>query len=140
MSKRYLFLIMLLFLVVGCKGKEVEKLPSTEVKTKSIIYYFHSNVRCASCFKIEKYTKEVFEKNFKEKLELKSVDVYKSENKHFIADYGLYAKSVIVTKVVDGKEVGYKNLDKIWNYLSDEKQFKTYLKSEIDVFLLAEGE
>ncbi len=141
MIRKYsLLLIAILFFVTSCKGKENELNLSAKSPAKSVIYYFHSNVRCTSCLKIEKYTKEVFEENFKDKLELRIVDVQKSENKHFITDYELYAKSVVIVKIKDGKEVSYKNLDKIWNYLRDENKFKIYVKNEIDTFLMDQGE
>ncbi len=35
---------------------------------KIIAYYFHGNVRCPTCHKMEQYTKEAIEKNFKDEL------------------------------------------------------------------------
>ena len=102
---------------------------------KSIIYYFHGDFRCVSCHKIENYTKEVFAENFTNTMELKVVNVDDNENKHFLNDYQLYTKSVVVSKIKNHQEIAYKNLDKIWQYLGNEEKFKNYLKTEITNFL-----
>ncbi|OPZ79199.1 MAG: hypothetical protein BWY78_00191 [Alphaproteobacteria bacterium ADurb.Bin438] len=108
---------------------------SDEIPSKSIIYYFHDDVRCASCRLIEQYTTEVYNENFKDDFELKVIDISIENNRHFVKDYTLYTKSVILSKIKDGKEVEFKNLDKIWQYLRDKKKSKAYLKEEINNFL-----
>ena len=105
------------------------------------VYYFRSNFRCSNCYKIEEYTKEAMEKYFQDKLEsggivYKIVNIDKEENTHFVDDYQLYTKSVVLSKLKDGKEVEYKNLQKIWEYLNDEEKFHSYIKEEIYSFLM----
>jgi len=134
--RNFLILLFVLFAVLACKNEKKNLEPEAESPTQSQICYFYGNARCASCFKIEKYTQEVFVENFEDELEFKSFDVSTPENKHFIEDYKLYTQSVILVKIEDGKEIGYQNLDKVWNYLRDEKKFKAYVKGEIDAFLL----
>jgi len=100
------------------------------------VYYFYGKPRCDTCKKIEKYTKEAVEENFSKeiksgKISFQAVDSDKPENKHFLNDYGLYTKAVIVSEKINGKEVKYKNLDKIWKLTNDEKQFKNYIKKEV---------
>ena len=104
------------------------------------VYYFYGNYRCVSCYKIEKYTKEALYKYFGDELEsgklaYKTVNVEKKSNAHFIDDYGLYTKSVIVSLVNDGKEVRYKNLDNVWGYLGNREKFYEYIKDEVSLFL-----
>ena len=62
--------------------------------TKLIAYYFHGGVRCPTCHKMEQYTKEVIEKNFKDELDkgllvFKAINTDEKENKHFVNDYHL---------------------------------------------------
>ena len=138
-KKGFLVLVAGLFLITGCKEDKPDAFEQAKALTQSTVYYFHGNARCMLCHKIENYTKEVFEENFKDKLKLKIVNTDEPNNKHFITDYGLYTKSVVLVKIKNGKEIGYKNLDKIWNYLGDENKFKTYIREEIEAFLINIG-
>jgi len=109
-------------------------------ENKVIAYYFHGSFRCATCQKLEQYSKEAIEANFPDELakgtlEFKPVNVDKKENEHFVDDYHIYTKSLILSKVEDNKELQYKNLDKIWEYVSNRKKFSDYVVSEIREFL-----
>ncbi|MBN1324762.1 MAG: hypothetical protein JW974_00900 [Alphaproteobacteria bacterium] len=136
MLKKILMLTIGLFLITGCNEDKTDIPQGPQEVTKSTIYYFLGNIRCVSCHKIQEYTTEVFNDNFKDKLDFKIVNIDKPENKHFITDYNLYTKSVILVKVAQDKVTEYKNLDKIWTYIENENKFKTYIKYEIDSFLL----
>jgi len=108
--------------------------------SKVIVYYFHGNFRCSSCWAIERYTKEVLNNNFKKRLDsgqlvIKVVNVEKEGNTHFVQDYQLYTKSVVLSLVKDGKEVKFKNLDKVWQYLRNKNEFYEYIKEETQSFL-----
>lgn len=104
------------------------------------VYYFRNNFRCSNCYKIEKYTSQAMEKYFQDKLDsgeivYKVINIDERENAHFADDYQLYTKSVVLSKLKDGKEVEYKNLQKIWEYINDNKKFHSYIKEEIYSFL-----
>ena len=101
-------LSMLLFTGVWAQGT---------TDTKVIAYYFLTSYRCSSCYKIEQYTKEAVEQYFGNELKLgmlvfKPINIEKKENKHFIKDYQLYTKSVVISMINGGKEIKYKNLTK----------------------------
>jgi hypothetical protein len=105
-----------------------------------VVYYFHGNFRCANCHKIENYTKETVEKYFSEQMRAgdiiyKTVNVEKKENAHFVGDYQLYTRSVVLSLVKGGKEVKYKNLTEIWECLGNKIKFEDYEKKEIKNFL-----
>lgn len=113
---------------------------SAEDKDGLIVYYFHTNARCASCLKIEKYTEESLNTFFADQLEsgeisFRVINVEEKENSHFVDDYQLYTKSVVLSQVRDGSEVKYKNLEKVWQYLMDEEKFYEYIRSETQSFL-----
>src|SRR3989304_10364236 len=66
-----------------------------------LAYYFHGNRRCASCIKIEKYTKESLDSLFQKELSdgrilWQVVNTDLDSNKHFLKDYALYTKSVVL--------------------------------------------
>ena len=69
--------------------------------TKVVAYYFHATVRCATCRMIESYSREVVEQKFgadiaKGRLEFKLVNLQLPENKHFVKDYQLFTKSLVL--------------------------------------------
>ena len=108
--------------------------------TQIVAYYFYTNVRCPSCHKIEQYTNEAIEQYFKEalasgRLIFKPVNTDQKENRHFIKDYQLYTKSVVISMVNGGKEVKYKNLTEVWRYLRNKQQFYDYINSETNKYL-----
>jgi thiol-disulfide isomerase/thioredoxin len=113
-----------------------DQIPSTKV----IVYYFHGMVRCPTCYKLEQYIREAVENNFKNelvstKLEFKAVNVEDKVNGHYVNDYQLYAKSLILSLVKNGKETKWKNLNKIWEYVGNKQRFIDYVKSEVFGFL-----
>ncbi|MDD4894018.1 MAG: nitrophenyl compound nitroreductase subunit ArsF family protein [Candidatus Omnitrophica bacterium] len=107
---------------------------------KVIAYYFHSTSRCPTCHKLEEYSKEAIETNFKDalisgKLEFRIVNVESRGNEHFVKDYQLYTKSLVLSLIKEGKEVKSENLAKIWEYVGNKQEFIDYVKKEITVFL-----
>ncbi|MCK5605001.1 hypothetical protein KAR91_24135 [Candidatus Pacearchaeota archaeon] len=109
-----------------------------------VAYYFHGNYRCASCRAIEAYTKEALELYFSDdiasgRLEFRAVNVEDKGNEHFVNDYKLYTKSVVLSKVKDGKEVGYKNLEGVWQHFRNKQQFFDYVKKETEAFIAGGG-
>ncbi|MFA5357247.1 MAG: nitrophenyl compound nitroreductase subunit ArsF family protein [Candidatus Omnitrophota bacterium] len=107
---------------------------------KVIAYYFHGSVRCPTCHKIEQYSKEAIENNFKDalasgKLEFKAVNVEEKGNERFVNDYQLYTKSLVISLRDKGREVKSKNLTKVWEYVGNKKRFFDYVTTEINSFL-----
>ena len=139
----YLFLLLAGgFLIASSLAGEtvVSGEDSTLLQKSVIVYYFHGNVRCPSCRKIEQYTKEAVEQYFNDELKsskliFKLINIEEKENKHFVKDYQLYTKSVVLSLVTDGKEVKYSNLTNIWNYLRNKQKFYDYIKDEVTEYL-----
>lgn len=97
------------------------------------VYYYWQPPRCATCKKMETYTQNAVSEMNDSTVHFKSVDISKPENKQAVKKYGLYTKSVILTKTENGKEL-WKNLDKIWNKVGSEKDFESYIKTEVKQF------
>jgi len=112
-------------------------------KTKSkriIVYYFHRTIRCETCIEIEKLTIEAVNEAFEKELstgtlELKVMNMEEDINSHFIKEYKLNVQSVILSDMDVSNEKRWKNLDKIWDYVSDEDEFKEYIINEIRAYL-----
>jgi hypothetical protein len=134
MNMRILVIFVLLLSLVSVVLAEGEN------EAQIIAYYFHGNFRCPSCYRIEQYTKQAIEQYFKDEINsgdlvFKPINFDKKENKHFIKDYQLYTKSVVISLVKNGKEIKYNNLSEVWNYLGDKEQFFNYIKSEVGEYL-----
>lgn len=104
------------------------------------VYYFHGKYRCYSCNLIEHLTRISVEEGFPEEIEkglvtFTALNVEEPENSHFIKDYSLYTKSVILSDVKEGKEARWKNLTKVWELLRNEVAFKQYVQKEIREYL-----
>ncbi len=108
--------------------------------SKVIAYYFYGTMRCLTCHKLEQYSKEAIETNFKDalasgNLEFKAINVEDKGNEHYGKDYQLYTKSLILSLVEDGKQIKWKNMDKIWEYVGNKQRFIDYVKSGVADFL-----
>ena len=104
------------------------------------VYYFHGNIRCKTCNKIEALTKKTLEEGFAAQLkngsmELQVVNVDKAENEHFVDDYELAVRSVVLSQLKQGKEARWRRLDKVWQLVHDEAAFAQYLRDEISLLL-----
>jgi hypothetical protein len=105
-----------------------------------IAYYFHGSFRCPTCHKLEQYSKEAIEANFKDviasgRLEYKVVNIEDRGNEHYGSEYQLYTKSLILSLVKEGKEIKWKNMDKIWEYVGNKQRFIDYVKNGITELL-----
>ena len=127
-----------------CEGSACQEENSTQMSMvlQVIVYYFHGNYRCASCTQIERFTKEAVESGFADQIKsglvsFKVLNVEKPDNGHFVQDYQLYTKSVVLSLVKSGKEVRFKNLDKVWEYLRDRKRFDDYIRNGVTEYLEA---
>ena len=107
---------------------------------KVVAYYFHTNARCDTCVKIEAYSKEAILEGFKTEvqngtLELRVVNYEEPANRHFIKDYKLVSKSLILVNVVDGKQKEWTNLKLVWELVKNKNAFLNYVRGEVRDYL-----
>jgi hypothetical protein len=105
-----------------------------------IAYYFHTTQRCASCRAIEAYSREAIEIAFAEELEAgrivwTPVNIDVKGNEHFVKDYALYTKSLVLVDEKRGKPARWKHLEKVWQYLGDKPKFLRYVQDETRAYL-----
>jgi len=105
-----------------------------------IVYYFHTTFRCPTCYKIEKYTKEAMESGFSQALgdgrvEFQVLNIEEPANSHFVQDYKLYTKSVVVVDIKDGKQARWSNLAKVWELVGNQPLFIKYIQDEVNRYL-----
>lgn len=134
-----LFCVLLTIAALSNNGIILSSLAEAEENAKGahvVAYYLHGTMRCPTCHKLEQYSREAIETNFKDalrsgKLEYKVVNVEDKGNEHYTGDYQLYTKSLILSLVKDGKEIKWKNMDKIWEYVGNKNRFLDYVKSGV---------
>ena len=97
------------------------------------VYYFFGKPRCTTCMKIENYTKSAVASMNDKDIVYKGIDMDNSANAPMVKKYNLYTKSVIVSKVKNGKEQ-WKNLDKVFLKVGNEQDFKKYITTEVKSF------
>jgi thiol-disulfide isomerase/thioredoxin len=105
-----------------------------------IVYYFYGNFRCATCRRIEQLTREAVSENFGDELssgavEMQVINVDEPQNNHFARDYQLVTRSVVISDMVNGKETQWKNLQKVWELVHQQKAFKDYIRDEVRSYL-----
>ena len=107
---------------------------------KVIVYYFHTKFRCHTCHKIEQFTEGALKEYFPEELNVgklvyKVINIQEKENKHFVKEYQLFTKSVVLAIFKNGEEIRFENLDQVWQKVGDKQKFYEYVKEETQVFL-----
>ena len=146
MNKRILTFALIALAGVGCwaaiqQARQAADLPAvrqTVVTTQPVVTpdviqvtYFSSDARCATCVRIERLTRETVEKNFASEIAggrivLQTINLDGPGNEHFVQDYQLISKTVIVSDRAKGQEVKWENLQEVWSKQKDEQAFEAY--------------
>ena len=105
-----------------------------------VAYYFHGTSRCQTCLRIEAYAQEAIEAGFPEEiesgtLEWYAVDVEQPQNEHFVADYELTTRSLILVDMGGGVQTRWKDLSRVWELVGDKEAFVTYVRGETQAYL-----
>ncbi|MBW2566518.1 MAG: hypothetical protein JRE24_06485 [Deltaproteobacteria bacterium] len=126
---------------VASEQQRSERLLESNASGREIIvYYFHGTYRCPSCLQIEDWSFDAIQERFAQELEQetiiwKTIDVDKPENRHLVEAYQVSTQALIIVEMTGKKEKRYKNLGKVWEYLSDQQAFYEYVTHEINKFL-----
>lgn len=108
--------------------------------SKVVLYYFHGTARCPTCRKFESYSNEALQQAFAEnlnngRLEWKVVNVDEPGNQHYVSDYQLYSKSIVIVKTQGGEQLAWKNLNRIWELVRNKDAFIKYIQDEVRTYL-----
>ncbi|MFA7627378.1 MAG: nitrophenyl compound nitroreductase subunit ArsF family protein [Candidatus Kapaibacterium sp.] len=115
---------------------------SAQDKSENVVkvYYFHGEVRCATCTKIENLIADAMDNKFKKliasgKLQFKVINYNEQKNSIYEKKYDLYSQTLIISRIKNGKETKWKSAEKIWTLHSNKKKFIDYVASEISDYL-----
>ena len=127
----------------GASPDTVATAADTAIAHRVLAYYVHTTRRCDSCRKIEAYTSEAITTGFAAelaagRLAFYTLNIEEEANEHFIDDYKLFTKSVVLVDERSGKQVAWKNLSRVWELLGDKKAFVRYIQSETRAYLSGE--
>lgn len=145
--KRFLKWALVALAAVGCwaaiqQARQVAELPAVRQAVDTtqpgvapdviLVTYFSSDVRCATCIRIERLTRATVEKNFAPEIAsgrivLQTINLDGPGNEHFVQDYQLISKTVLVSDRAKGQEVGWENLQEVWSKQKDEPAFEAYV-------------
>jgi len=109
--------------------------------TQVVATYFHGDVRCVTCKKLEAYSRAAVEKAFASEIAsgrvvFRLVNTDRPENEHFLKDYALVTKALVVTEEADGKVLRWTNLDKIWTLVrGDQQAYTDYVVAGVRAYL-----
>jgi thiol-disulfide isomerase/thioredoxin len=113
---------------------------ATSQERQLVVYYFRTTYRCPSCFYIEEHTQSAVKEAFAKELGsgrmvLRTINVEDQGNEHFVEDYKLYTKSVVLSDVAGGRQTRWKNLEKVWPLIRNDEGFRSYIVEEVKAFL-----
>ena len=124
----------------GAKSRSQRAVSRKQAKTEPVsiaAYYFHGYARCSTCRKLEEYSHAAVTEGFPDdarngRMAFSAVNVEEPENAHFIQDYRLTNKTLIIQMQRGGKNLEWRNLNRIWELVGDRAAFLAYVKGEID--------
>jgi len=120
----------------GARGRNQVGVQSRTV----VAYYFHGNFRCPTCRKIEALSREAVESGFPEdlkagRLEWQVINPEEPGNEHFVQDYQLFSKALVLVAKEGSKQTQWKNLQYIWTLVNNKEAFIKYVQTEIRSYL-----
>lgn len=107
---------------------------------KIVAYYFHGNTRCTTCRMIEDISRIAISNGFPDEinkgiLEFRSVNVEEPGKEHFVQDYRLVTRSLVLARISGEKQERWKNLERVWELVRNPKAFEQYVQDETRTML-----
>lgn len=133
------FFLLVLFITLAWGAAPVRAGETEAVSTYTVTYFF-SEPRCKTCRTIETLTAETVRDTFKAeldtgKLQWKMVDTDKKENRHYITDFKLFTKSVVVAEIRNGEVQRFQVLQKVWELVHSPEKFRAYVSDSVRTFM-----
>lgn len=105
-----------------------------------VMTYFILGTRCETCKKIEALAKDTAAKDFagelaSNKLIFRVIDTGEPASRHYVKDYQLTSKTVILSRRLNGKETEWKDMENVWDLYDDPPTYHAYIGTQIRKFL-----
>lgn len=103
-----------------------------------VAFYFHGNKRCASCNEIERLSRDAYAPEIATgAIAFRPVNVDEPANAHFVTDFQLAVRTVVLAEEAGGKIVRWKRLDDCWTRFDEPEKFATYMRESLASFRTA---
>jgi len=129
---------------VPCAGDEQSPTATSGAPSSAdarvVVYYFHGNLRCSTCRTIEAYSEEAIKEGFADelasgRLDWRVVNTDEPDNKHFVQDFELVTRSLVLVEYRDDKVSRHENLQQVWQLVRDKERFLDYVRASTREFL-----
>ncbi len=102
--------------------------------------YFHGNMRCPTCRRIEQYAHEAVHSAFAEelqsgKLRWKVVNYEEPGNRLYLWRYQLVAPTLVLVEMDGTQEVKYENLMQVWGLAGNQQAFFKFVQDRVRAML-----
>lgn len=115
--------------------------PASGISVQAI--YFHGNIRCPTCRRIEQYAHEAIQSAFADQLQSgkvgwKVINYEEPGNRLYLWRYQLVAPSLVLVQLEGGREVKYENLMQVWELAGNPPAFFKFVQDHVRA-MLGEG-
>ena len=69
------------------------------------------------------------------RIQWRTADLDTPEHAHFVDEFGLYTKSVVLVRLEGGKQIRFDSLSRIWELVYDKEAYIAYIREEVQGFL-----
>lgn len=143
-------LLLIVFGSVGAYALQKSRKPDADPTTGSalqnmtaatvVVTYFTTDVRCASCRTIEKLSRQAIEEGFPKEFAngevvFRVLNTDRPENQHFVDDYEIANKTVIVSHQKSGEESEWTNRQDVWLLFKEPDEFFAYVREPVKRYL-----
>jgi hypothetical protein len=137
--KKFLAVPLMFFLASFSAAALTARTVSDHDTTTIHVTYYHGTIRCHTCLMIEQFSAMTMQSSFGKQLAAGTIiwkaEDYEAENDSMaVQKYGIENQSLILSKRVNGREIDWKLLPKIWDYAGDYEKFRKYIMESIDSF------
>jgi hypothetical protein len=101
-----------------------------------VVYYFNGDFHCETCDNFESYARRALEAGFTEpmrlgRLQWRVVNVDRPANRHYIQEYRVISRTIVLATYRGGKQVRWRSLAKIWDLAGNQRDFERYVHDEV---------
>jgi len=97
-------------------------------------YYFFGDTRCATCRKLEAYAEEALAST---EVPLVALNVDQPANRHFVDDFQLTSKALVLVEYEDGQVTRWQDLKLIWQLVDEHEGYLAYVRQQTADFVAA---
>lgn len=110
------------------------------VEPDVIVYFFDSDKECTTCEKLEAYAFEAITSQFADELaagelQWQLINTDEPQNEHYLMEYGLYTKSVVLVDMEAGRQNRWENLEQLWELVYDKPAYLEYIGEHTRAYL-----